>query len=353
MSNTVINPYNFAVAAVGAWKEIARTTLGSAAVDIDVTGISDKMYYMYLIDAKFADTNPRDLRMQTGNGSFDTGTNYSDRISHDGGADGTNVTQTFATTLNSLGIAVPAFGVGYASNLASQEKLFQLGFVHQNTAGAGTAPSRNECVWKWANTSNPLDRLRVTRTSTYQFDTGSQVVVLGYDPTDTHTTVDNFWQELASVDLSGGAAGLIDSGTFTAKKYLWAQLYVSTTGGAVSQRLTFNADTGANYAQRFSNDGGADLTATGGVNIDAFNDDMVTDSGGFTNFFIINNSANEKLGIVQAVSGEAAGAANVPTRDEGVLKWDNTSSQITQLTFTDNKAGDMDTTTTLKVWGSD
>ena len=47
MSNTVINPYNFAVADVGAWKELARTTLGSASVDIDVTGISDKMYYMY------------------------------------------------------------------------------------------------------------------------------------------------------------------------------------------------------------------------------------------------------------------------------------------------------------------
>ena len=67
---------------------------------------------------------------------------------------------------------------------------------------------------------------------------------------------------------------------------------------------------------------------------------------------MINNSANEKLGTVNSVSQEAAGAGTAPTRDDGVLKWENTSEQITRLTFTNNKAGDMDTTTTLKVWGS-
>jgi hypothetical protein len=41
------------------------------------------------------------------------------------------------------------------------------------------------------------------------------MVVLGWDPADTHTS--NFWEELASVDLSGGAATNIDSGTITAK----------------------------------------------------------------------------------------------------------------------------------------
>jgi hypothetical protein len=49
--------------------------------------------------------------------------------------------------------------------------------------------------------------------------TNSEAVVLGWDPADTHTS--NFWEELASVDLSGGAADILDSGTFTAKKYLW------------------------------------------------------------------------------------------------------------------------------------
>ena len=349
----IMNPFRFAAAGgggVGGWVELGRTTLGSASVDIDVTGLADKRYYMYLIDAKFNDTNPRDLRMQTGNGSFDTGSNYAERRSHNGGTDATGTSGTFVTALNSLGIAVPAFGVGYTSNKSDKEKLFQHHFVHQNTAGAGTAPARNECVWKWANTSNSLDRLKVTRTSTYQFSSGSEVVVLGWDPADTHT--DNFWEELASVELSS-AGDLLDTGTFTAKKYLWVQLYVSTTGGAVSQRLTFNSDTGSNYAQRRSADGGSDATGASGVNIDGFNDDLVTSSAGFTNFFIVNNSANEKLGIVHAISQEAVGAGTVPTRDEGVLKWANTSSQITRLTFTNNKAGDMGTNTTLKVWGSD
>ena len=46
MSNTVINPYNFVVGNVGAWKELGRTTLGAEADLISVTGLPNKRYYM-------------------------------------------------------------------------------------------------------------------------------------------------------------------------------------------------------------------------------------------------------------------------------------------------------------------
>lgn len=347
MSNTVINPYNFVVGNVGAWKEVGRTILGSSGDTISVTGIPDKMYYMmlgsYLPSGNFRTT----YRINN-----DSGSNYALRKSEDGGAE--NVTTSITDmTVGNEDTDTAYFDVSYLYNLSANEKLMINQNMRTGGSGAGSAPKRVEAVAKWDNTSSVINRIDAINDQGGDFASGSECVVLGYDPTDTHTTADNFWQELASVDLSGGAADLIDSGTFTAKKYLWAQLYVSTTGGAVSQRLTFNADTGTNYAQRKSSDGGADSTGTSQTNIDGFNDDLVTNSGGFSNFFIVNNSANEKLGIVKAVSGEAAGAANAPTRDEGVLKWDNTSSQITQLTFTNNKAGDMDTTTTLKIWGSD
>jgi hypothetical protein len=342
-SSTGFNPVD---AVSGGWTELARTTLGSAGDTITVSSLPDKRYYMLLRNNFHSGAVRTGLRL--GNSTIDTGTNYANRRSHNGATDGNNV--NLNRIVGDEDGSVIDFNVEYLANLSGKEKLLIRHQVQQQTAGAGNAPKRLEMVAKWANTSNPIDTIQSINTESGDFDTGSEIVVLGWDPADTHTT--NFWEELASVDLSGGAADLIDSGTFTAKKYLWIQLYVSTTGGAVSQRLTFNSDTGSNYAQRRSADGGTDATGINGVNIDAFNDDMVTNSGGVSNFFIVNNSANEKLGIVNALSQEAAGAGTAPTRDEGVLKWANTSSQITRLTFTNNKAGDMDTGSFLKVWGS-
>ena len=336
-------------AGVGGWVELARTTLGGTADLIDVTSFTDKRYYMILSD--LGRSGAIGIRNRVGTTSIDTGSNYARRLSDNGASDSTAVNGTFVDLAFMDDEASDIFQVAYASNLSGKEKLFNVQTVGGQATGSGSAPNRGEGVFKWANTSAPMQSWRSYHASSGDYTSGSEVVVLGWDPADTHTS--NFWEELASVDLSGGAANLIDSGTFTAKKYLWIQLYVSTTGGAVSQRLTFNSDTGTNYAQRKSFDGGSDTTSVNSSNIDGMNDDLVTNSGGFTNMFIINNSANEKLGIGHTISQEAAGAGTAPTRDEEVFKWVNTSSQITRLTFTNNKAGDMDTTTTLKVWGSD
>ena len=46
MSNIIINPYNFVVGNVGAWKELGRTTLLAEADLISVTGLPNKRYYM-------------------------------------------------------------------------------------------------------------------------------------------------------------------------------------------------------------------------------------------------------------------------------------------------------------------
>ena len=339
-----------ATAVLGGWKELARTTLGSNSIDIDVTGLADKRYYMYLIDAKFNDTNSRDLRMQTGNGSFDTGSNYAERRSHNGGTDATGTSGTFVTALNSLGIAVPAFGVGYTSNKSDKEKLFQHHFVHQNTAGAGNAAARNECVWKWANTSNSLDRLKVTRTSTYQFSSGSEVVVLGWDPADTHTS--NFWEELASVDLSGGASPTLDSGVFTAKKYIWFQFYCDSIASNGVIRCTFNSDTGSNYANRINYNGTEDASNVNTAYAILAGSTYTTPF--FVNMFVINNSANEKLITGNTIQQGAAGAGNAPAqRIEVADKWANTSSQITSIQIINNAAANFGTSTYLKVWGSD
>ena len=343
-------------AVVGGWKEIGRTTLGSNSVDFDVTGLADKRYYMYLIDAKFNDTNSRDLRMQTGNGSWDdsgdASGNYNENGSSNGGSPSTG-RWDFVTPCNGTGNATPSFGVGYCANKSDKEKLFQNWFVSQRALGAGSTgvPDRKEHVWKWANTSNPLDRLKVTRQNnsdtTYLFSTGSQIVVLGWDDSDTHTT--NFWEELADISLTSTNTSL-DSGTFTAKKYLWVQMYQKGMTGN-NTLYNFNSDTGSSYARRWRIDGGTEWTTPSTTGLMCHNA-VGTQTDNFFNMFIVNNSANEKLVISSSVYTISTGAGSPPSREEHVGKWDNTSSQITSIQF-DHGGSNFGIGSSIKVWGSD
>ena len=172
-------------------------------------------------------------------------------------------------------------------------------------------------------------------------------VVLGWDPADTHTN--NFWQELASVTASGSSTNL-SSGTISAKKYLWIQLYSEGTSADID--TTFNNDTGTNYARRYSIDGGTDGTTTSESRLSNFHNAGRAGEEAFSNWFIINNQSNEKLIICHSIQQNTAGAANAPHRLEIVGKWVNTSNQITEIDF-DSTSGNFGTNTILKVWGAD
>ena len=343
---TTTTGFNPVAAVAGGWVELARTTLGSANSNIDVTGFTDKRYYMVLTNtlARSADSTEEDTVL--GNASFDTGSNYSTRLSQNGVAD---ITFTSQGSFNSnIGSNSQCFHTAYFSNLSSKEKLMISHKAEQKTAGAGTAPSRFEYTGKWSNTSNVMDRIRQYTGSGDTFNTGSEIVVLGWDPTDTHTT--NFWEELLSVDPNVAGTSYTTS-SFTAKKYLWIQIQKDFYGTSTSKfKLRFNGDTGSNYADRYSINGGAEVTNLSGTlaNIS----ETADDSELFTNIFIINNSANEKLGTSHTVRSSTAGAGTAPNRDEGVFKWTNTASQITQLTILAGNASWIGQLR-IRVWGSD
>ena len=334
---------------VGGWVELGRTTLGSAGDDIDVSSLADKRYYMVLCSD--LPTGNTQWYPRLGNGSFDTSNNYATRESYNGATDGANANQPSIRWNTSITTSYtnPKFGVGYISNLATKEKLTMFHGVAQQSAGAGTSPDRAEVVSKWTNTSNVMDMFRLHNIESGSFNTGSEVVVLGWDPADTHTT--NFWEELASVDLSGGAATNIDSGTITAKKYLWFQFYGDSITSANSIRVTFNGDTESNYADRSSQNGGGEDVNDPTSNMQMTISTHTTPS--FINCFAINNSANEKLVMNHSVDQNTAGAGNAPVRVEGVHKWANTSSQITSINFKTSGGANLGTNTKLKVWGSD
>jgi len=330
---------------VGGWVELGRTTLGSAGSSCNVSSLSDKRYYMFLTDAQNSGTISWHYRL--GSGSVDSGSNYASRGSQNGFPDGT---ATSATEINSrmIGGSFDGFSVGYISNLSSKEKLLQWHTTEPSTTGAATAPNRGEGVGKWVNTSNPLDNFGLIELDSGSLDTGTEVVVLGWDAADTHTT--NFWEELASVDV-GVATDTIDSGTITAKKYIWFQAYGE---GNTEMQFRLNSDSGSNYASRRNNNGGTDSTFTSQTQ------SKINATGGtasttcFMNGFIINNASNEKLIITHQVVSDTDGAATAPIRSEGVTKWANTSVQATSLQIYDNGGtGQFGTNSKLRVWGSD
>jgi len=325
----------------GGWVELGRTTLGSAGDSIDVTSLADKRYYMVLSnDIASGSIYPQSQL----NG--DTGLNYSSRRSANGGAD-TSLTGRNGIFEGGAGGTTTNFSVTYVANYSTKEKLGIRHTVFEGTSGAGNAPAREEIVGKHAQTSNPISSFKEFNTAGGDYNTGSEVVVLGWDPSDTHTT--NFWEELADVTLSS-AGDTLSSGTITAKKYLWVQAYLKSSG-ICGIDMTFNNDTGSNYARRGSNDGGADFTSTSSSAL-SFNT-ADTDSAHFFNMFIINNASNEKLGISHGVTQNTAGAGNAPERKEQVHKWANTSNQITKIDINNSAGGDYDVDSFIKVWGSD
>ena len=339
----MINPYIFGGGAVGGWKELARTTLGSANTSIDVTSLPNKRYYMVLCSTDNTGNNDVFTRFNS-----DTGSNYNSRTNYNGAGEWSGAASSFIyhySYANDFGY--PKFGIDYIANYSTKEKLTITHVMDSGGDGAGNAPRRGETVGKWANTSNAISSLtrRLSGTNTYY--SGSEVVVLGWDPADTHTT--NFWTELASTTLTG-SADTIDSGTFTAKKYLWVQAYVKQTTSNIRIATRFNSDTGSTYCVRDSEVGGADSTATSQTYIKNSGSNSFS---GFINMFIVNVSSKEKLAISHYVGQNTAGAGNAPTRHEVVGKWANTSNSITSIQLYNDQAGDYASGSILKVWGSD
>ena len=342
----LINPYNFAAAGAGGWVELGR--FSGSATTLDVASLANKRYLMVLAYAPSLSTAATSRIKLNNDGAANR---YATRISYNGGADDTtNYINYDALEAKNGGETEQGwFDVGYFGNYSTKEKLNRAWNVSQNGIGAGIVPTRQDRVGKWIETTNPINRI------TYFFPagggitygTGSEMIVLGWDPADTHTN--NFWTELAS-DTLGSAGDTFTSSTFTAKKYLWVQGYIINSGTTRVQ-LRYNGDTGSNYSNRGSNNGSADSTNTS-MDRNYIQEDPSAFPV-FFNAFIINNSANEKLGIVHTMERGTAGAGTIGARRETVVKWANTAAQITSISILQDQSGDMASGSIMKVWGSD
>lgn len=145
-----------------------------------------------------------------------------------------------------------------------------------------------------------------------------------------------WWEELGRTTL-GSAGDTITVSSLPARKYLEVFIYAYPTGGTISLALTFNGDTGSNYAIRASTNGGADSTAASqsllGLETATANADF------FTKLFITNVTTHEKFILAETI-GVGSGAVNVPSRREMEAKWANTAAQISSITVTNAGTGD-------------
>tara|TARA_Y100000588_G_scaffold378511_1_gene459125 strand:- start:497 stop:1549 length:1053 start_codon:yes stop_codon:yes gene_type:complete len=331
------------------WKELARGTLSSGADTINsgtFTAKDNIMVLQYNINSGSVRTG---LRFNA-----DSGNNYAHRRSVNGASDQTNTSHN--RIVADTDVDGTDFTVSEFNNISAQEKLGILSRVHQSGSGAGNAPEREEMVGKWANTSSQITSIQSVNTETGDFDTGSEIVVLGYD-NDEADSGTNFWQELASVTRTDSGSTL-ESGNFTAKKYLMVEVCTIPANNGFKGRLEFGhsngtMDTGSNYADRYEQDGGSDSTNASHQYIYAYtnHDDNIQR----LRMFIVNKSDKEKLVLWWANSGgSSTGAGNVPQRRNGVAKWTNTSNQITNIRLNNQVAGgDAASGSFIKVYGAD
>ena len=323
------------------WVELGRTTLSGSSDTIAVTSLAAKPYMMVLGHGINSGQIQNNMRFNN-----DSGNNYANGYSNDGGSNSNFTSQAYV--VNSDTYTSDIFQTDFIMNESDQEKIGTGQVIAQNAAGAGTAPRRTEYGLKWANTSDSITSVSLINTGSGDYASGSEVVVLGYDPDDTEGG--SVWEELASVTL-GSAGNNLSSGTISAKKYLWVQAHCEKSGGATNVQMEFNNDTGNNYIGRYNANGGTDGTTPSrrGMDMEA---GISSINPILFNAFIINKSDKEKLVISECISRNTSGAGNAPARAEVVFKWANTSSQITEIDLYE-PTNNLGAGTTLKVWGFD
>jgi hypothetical protein len=333
----------------GGWKEVGRTTLGSAGDTIDISSLPDKRYYMILSDLTASGSTTTCITRLNN----DSGSNYAYRRQLDGAADSTGTSQTGMIQHGLALVHLNWFEVSTLSNYATKEKLLIGHSMQRGSAGAGGTPERQEWADKWANTSDAVDQVtKVNTTGGASYASGSECVILGWDPSDSHTT--NFWEELTDKSWTSGNA--ITTDTFTTKKYLWIQGWYTQSGTSGHNRFRVGngtIDTGSNYSHNYAINGGTNGTAGSLDNLWSVVG-QGSDAGidrCFFSMFIINNASNEKLMIGHNVWSQTDGAGTVPERTEYACKWANTSNQINIVEININGSGSF-SGGQIKVWGS-
>ena len=308
-----------------AWERLAHVELSSSGDTLDTGTFTAKKNMKVIIHTIASGTINHAVRYND-----DSGSNYAYRRNLDGGSDSAEGSQTSDPSISSSSLDVGnTYAVGNITNKSDKEKLTIWETIFQNAAGAGNAPRRREGVTKWANTSSQITRITITNSESGSYDTGSYITVLGA-------------KEAATSDT-------ITVSDITAKKHLMIQ-YKGIRSGDIIAKLRFNNDSGNNYAQRLSDNGGSDGTNTSQSGLEIATS---ASNNEFSTIYVVNEAAKEKLVVAEIIGANTAGAGNAPRRRELSGKWANTSNAITRVDFVNTSTGDFAEGSEVTVYGTD
>lgn len=160
-----------------AWGKAGSTTLSTAGDNIDVT-VSDNSTMQMMAYTGVTGGH----HSQLGRFNSDGGTTYATRKCVDGGTDWTGISQTKAWVSGYVD-NFATFSVSYIVNISTEEKLMITHVTRQGASGAQTSPKRTEGVSKWANTSDTISSINLVNGGTGDYDTSSNLTILGSDIT--------------------------------------------------------------------------------------------------------------------------------------------------------------------------
>ena len=320
------------------WKELDRAT-GNGGTSIDTGTFTAKDNLMILCHA------PKGKALLTFNNS--TGNEYAQKRSEEGGS---YSTQTSQSGINfERNVDEDLFFIGNLTNISGEEKLAVYNQVSENSAGAGNPPKRQEWVAKYvpSNLATNITSVKIT-TNSGTFDSSNEIVVLGCD-NDEADSGTPYWERLADFTQTTASSSM-DTGTFTAKKYLWIQVHEIANANLDMNYLRFNSDSGSNYSFRKANNGASSDTNTSITGVLYATHNGSVDH--YAEFFIVNNSDKEKL--ITGTCTDANSNNQEPRRKEFASKWVNTSSQITSVQTVDTGSGSnpIGVGSRITVWGA-
>jgi len=172
------NPVWAAAAGGGTWSTLASTKLTSANATLDVS-FTAKEYLLFQVKLIVTSASSAAVRYTL---NSDTGNNYDYSYTLN---DTSSAFSTNQSEINPAGVDFTASKVGFMNiwvhNVAAQTKLGLSHFM-SNQANINST----EGAFEWDNTSDQITSAQFFNdTGGYpsgQYDTGSEVVVLGYDP---------------------------------------------------------------------------------------------------------------------------------------------------------------------------
>ena len=325
----------FTIDEVSFWNNSASTGAGD---NITVSGLADKRYYMVLGSTTNGSGGGTQQSLQfNGDGASNYGRRYNSN-----GSEASSMATRISTGANPATSSL-GYTVGYVANKSDKNKMVVSSGV--DTYGSN-APSKYMAVGKWQNASDAINSITIHNPTSGNFDGGSECIVLGYDPDDTHT--DNFWTELKNV--SGDGTSSFDTGSFALKKYLWIQVYIDRSGGSNNTEFTCGTggslDTGANYARRINEDGGADETAN--MTAQSKMESATYGEEEFYNMFVLNTSTHSKIFTVKGNNSSSTQSHIL----QASYKWVN-NAQMNIFGVSSGGSNTLSTSSRIKVWGSD